>query len=46
MFQQQATADGLILRSDHKERPFVLTRSFFAGSQRNGKNTVGGITLN
>ncbi|XP_071162739.1 neutral alpha-glucosidase AB-like isoform X2 [Mytilus edulis] len=33
---QQATADGLILRSDHKERPFVLTRSFFAGSQRNG----------
>lgn len=35
-YVQQATADGLILRSDHKERPFVLTRSFFAGSQRNG----------
>ncbi|KAM6131130.1 neutral alpha-glucosidase C isoform 3-T3 [Pterocles gutturalis] len=33
-YQQMATAEGLIRRSSGKERPFVLTRSFFAGSQR------------
>lgn len=32
-----ATAEGLIQRSKGKERPFVLTRSFFAGSQKYGK---------
>lgn len=32
-----ATAEGLIKRSSGKERPFVLTRSFFAGSQKYGK---------
>lgn len=31
-----ATAEGLIARSGGSERPFVLTRSFFAGSQRYG----------
>ncbi|KAM5240873.1 neutral alpha-glucosidase C isoform 4-T5 [Hipposideros larvatus] len=35
-YQQVATAEGLIQRSKGKERPFVLTRSFFAGSQKYG----------
>ncbi|KAM6202498.1 neutral alpha-glucosidase C [Rhynchocyon petersi] len=35
-YQQMATAEGLIQRSEGKERPFVLTRSFFAGSQKYG----------
>nr|XP_033499233.1 neutral alpha-glucosidase C isoform X1 [Epinephelus lanceolatus] len=34
--QHMATAEGLITRSGGSERPFVLTRSFFAGSQRFG----------
>ncbi|XP_007533682.2 neutral alpha-glucosidase C isoform X2 [Erinaceus europaeus] len=36
LYQQMATAEGLIQRSNGKERPFVLTRSFFAGSQKYG----------
>ena len=36
MLFQRATAEGLVQRSDGKERPFVLSRSFFAGSQRWG----------
>ncbi|XP_072293814.1 neutral alpha-glucosidase AB isoform X2 [Eucyclogobius newberryi] len=35
-YVQMATADGLIQRSGGAERPFVLTRAFFAGSQRFG----------
>ncbi|XP_054826887.1 neutral alpha-glucosidase C isoform X2 [Eublepharis macularius] len=35
-YQQMATAEGLIRRNGGLERPFVLTRSFFAGSQRYG----------
>ncbi|XP_061467295.1 neutral alpha-glucosidase C isoform X2 [Rhineura floridana] len=35
-YQQMATAEGLIRRSGGLERPFVLTRSFFAGSQKYG----------
>lgn len=35
--QHMATADGLVLRSRGIERPFVLSRAFFAGSQRFGK---------
>ncbi|XP_018592971.2 neutral alpha-glucosidase AB [Scleropages formosus] len=35
-YVQMATAEGLIQRSEGKERPFVLTRAFFAGSQRYG----------
>ncbi|XP_072284039.1 neutral alpha-glucosidase C isoform X2 [Pyxicephalus adspersus] len=35
-YQQMSTSEGLIQRSGGKERPFVLTRSFFAGSQRYG----------
>lgn len=34
--QHMATAEGLITRSGGLERPFVLSRSFFAGSQRLG----------
>ncbi|XP_054597850.1 neutral alpha-glucosidase C [Nothobranchius furzeri] len=35
-YQHMATADGLLTRSGGSERPFVLSRSFFAGSQRFG----------
>ncbi|KAK5857919.1 hypothetical protein PBY51_011128 [Eleginops maclovinus] len=35
-YQHMATAEGLVSRSAGLERPFVLTRSFFAGSQRFG----------
>jgi len=31
-----ATADGLLKRGEGKDRPFVLSRAFFAGSQRYG----------
>ncbi|CAN6639281.1 glucosidase 2 subunit alpha [Trichomonascus vanleenenianus] len=31
-----ATVDALNERYDHTQRPFVLTRSYFAGSQRHG----------
>ncbi|KAK8958859.1 hypothetical protein KSP40_PGU017840 [Platanthera guangdongensis] len=31
-----ATADGLLKRGNVKDRPFVLSRAFFAGSQRHG----------
>ncbi|XP_062844352.1 neutral alpha-glucosidase AB-like [Trichomycterus rosablanca] len=36
LYVQMATAEGLIQRSGGTERPFVLTRAFFAGSQRYG----------
>ncbi|XP_054648426.1 neutral alpha-glucosidase AB isoform X2 [Dunckerocampus dactyliophorus] len=35
-YVQMATSEGLIQRSGGVERPFVLTRAFFAGSQRYG----------
>ncbi|XP_048830317.1 neutral alpha-glucosidase C isoform X1 [Brienomyrus brachyistius] len=35
-YQHMATVDGLISRSHGLDRPFVLSRSFFAGSQRLG----------
>ncbi|XP_044869546.1 neutral alpha-glucosidase C isoform X2 [Mauremys mutica] len=35
-YQQMVTAEGLIKRSGGQKRPFVLTRSFFAGSQKYG----------
>ncbi|XP_048188841.1 neutral alpha-glucosidase C isoform X1 [Perognathus longimembris pacificus] len=35
-YQQMATAEGLTQRSEGKERPFVLSRSFFSGSQKYG----------
>ncbi|XP_069501286.1 neutral alpha-glucosidase AB isoform X2 [Ambystoma mexicanum] len=36
LYVQQATAEGQIQRSGGHERPFVLSRAFFAGSQRYG----------
>ncbi|KAK1335452.1 hypothetical protein QTO34_003238 [Cnephaeus nilssonii] len=35
-YVHMATADGLVQRSGGVERPFVLSRAFFAGSQRYG----------
>ncbi|XP_061156388.1 neutral alpha-glucosidase C isoform X2 [Syngnathus typhle] len=35
-YQQMAAADGILTRSGGTERPFVLSRAFFAGSQRLG----------
>ncbi|XP_061552896.1 LOW QUALITY PROTEIN: neutral alpha-glucosidase AB [Phycodurus eques] len=35
-YQQMAAADGLVTRSGGSERPFVLSRAFFAGTQRLG----------
>lgn len=35
--QHMATFEGLLTRSGGMERPFVLSRSFFAGSQRWGE---------
>ncbi|XP_064421172.1 neutral alpha-glucosidase C [Latimeria chalumnae] len=45
-YQQMATADGLLLRSKGKERPFVLSRAFFAGSQRYGAVWTGDNVAN
>ncbi|KAK7141175.1 hypothetical protein R3I93_015359 [Phoxinus phoxinus] len=36
LYVQRATAEGQVQRSGGVERPFVLTRAFFAGSQRYG----------
>ena len=41
MYQQRATAEGLVKRNPgHNERPFVLSRSFYAGSQKCAKALV------
>ncbi|EXB31245.1 Neutral alpha-glucosidase AB [Morus notabilis] len=39
-----ATSDGLLKRGDEKDRPFVLSRAFFAGSQRVGAVWTGDNT--
>ena len=37
MLAHQATAEGQIMRSGGQDRPFVLSRAFFAGTQRFGE---------
>ncbi|XP_075857935.1 neutral alpha-glucosidase AB isoform X1 [Microcebus murinus] len=44
LYVHMATADGLTLRSGGIERPFVLSRAFFAGSQRFGAVWTGDNT--
>jgi alpha 1,3-glucosidase len=44
MWQQAATADGIVRRSGGAERPFVLSRAFFAGSQKYGAIWTGDNT--
>ncbi|RVW21597.1 putative glucan 1,3-alpha-glucosidase [Vitis vinifera] len=39
-----ATSDGLVKRGDGKDRPFVLSRAFFPGSQRHGAIWTGDNT--
>ncbi|XP_024024508.1 probable glucan 1,3-alpha-glucosidase [Morus notabilis] len=39
-----ATSDGLLKRGDGKDRPFVLSRAFFAGSQQVGAVWTGDNT--
>ncbi|XP_062007398.1 probable glucan 1,3-alpha-glucosidase [Rosa rugosa] len=39
-----ATADGLLQRGDGRDRPFVLSRAVFAGSQRHGAVWTGDNT--
>lgn len=39
--QQNLTAQGLVRREDPPKRPFVLTRAFYAGSQRFGAMWTG-----
>ncbi|XP_058294797.1 neutral alpha-glucosidase AB [Hylobates moloch] len=43
-YEHMATADGLRQRSGGMERPFVLARAFFAGSQRFGAVWTGDNT--
>eukprot|EP00117_Sycon_ciliatum_P017449 scpid32873/ scgid16435/ Neutral alpha-glucosidase AB; Alpha-glucosidase 2; Glucosidase II subunit alpha len=44
MLQPQATGEGQVARSGGRDRPFVLSRAFFAGSQRFGAIWTGDNT--
>ncbi|CAI0428115.1 unnamed protein product [Linum tenue] len=43
-FYHMATSNGLVKRGDGKDRPFVLSRAFFAGTQRFGSVWTGDNT--
>ena len=43
-FFHMGSADGLLKRGGGNDRPFVLSRSFFAGSQRIGTVWTGDNT--
>lgn len=44
MLQAMSTYDGHLMRSEGKRRPFILSRAFFAGSQRAGAIWTGDNT--
>jgi len=44
ILQQMATAEGQVQRSGGKDRPFVLSRAFFAGTQQYGAIWTGDNT--
>ena len=46
IYQQMATAEGQVKRSGGKLRPFVLSRAFYAGSQRYGAIWTGDNAAN
>lgn len=46
IYQQMATAEGQVKRSGGKKRPFVLSRAFYAGSQRFGAIWTGDNAAN
>ena len=41
MYFHRATFEGMVNRTNGKDRPFILTRSFFAGSQKYGPTWTG-----
>jgi alpha 1,3-glucosidase len=41
IFEHRASIEGLKIRDGFNRRPFVLSRSFFFGSQRLGPNWTG-----
>jgi alpha 1,3-glucosidase len=36
MLQHRSTFEGHLLRSNNEDRPFILSRAFFVGTQRYG----------
>lgn len=44
LYYHMATAQGLMLRGENNDRPFVLSRAIFAGTQRVGPIWTGDNT--